>query len=390
MTSDRALSVVCAIALAAGPLAVSACIKGEAQPAETARTLVAIEAPAVAVTTVEAGDLTASLSIAGSLLPRSRVAVTPKMPGRIERVAVDIGDHVRGGQVVAVQDTRELDAQVDAADAAVAVAQASLEQAEAALTNANLEFERSRNLFEKGALARQRLDASDTALRSATAQRNFAQATLQQVQASRRRAREVRRDATLTAPTGGVVVERNFDAGAMVGPGDSKGIVVVADALELKLDAGVSELEAGRLRVGMPALVSVQARPGQTWEGRVVAVAPEVDAQNRHFHIEVRVQNPEGELLSGMYATARIETGRAAGAVLVPREAVATRDNARVVYRVADSVATPVPVSEGLADDTRVQILSGLSAGDVIVADARKAVPAGTKVRAVAATASVH
>jgi RND family efflux transporter MFP subunit len=383
MRPDRVFPLLPTLILTALLPSLAGCSNGQAETVDASKPLVTVEPLAVAVTTAVEGDLTASLAISGSLSARSRVAVTPKMPGRLERVAVDIGDRVRAGQVVALQDTGELDAQVDAADAAVAVGRAALEQAEAALANATLEFERSKNLFEKGALARQRLDAADTTLRSATAQRSLAQATLQQVQASLRRAREVRRDATLTAPTGGVVVERNFDAGAMVGPGDSKGVVVVADARELKLEAGVSELEAGHLRVGMPAEVSVQARPGRSWPGRVVAVAPEVDARNRHFRVEVRVQNPGDELLSGMYATARIETGRARGAVLVPRDAVATRDDARVVYRVAGNVATPVPVTEGLSDEVRVQVVAGLTAGDVIVADARKSVPAGATVRAV-------
>jgi RND family efflux transporter MFP subunit len=305
------------------------------------------------------------------------------MPGMLRRVTVDIGDRVALGQVVAIQDRRELDAQTDAAQASVAVARAALEQSEAALANARLEFDRSANLFQKGALAKQRLDASETALRSATAARSLSQATLQQVQASLRRANEVRRDATLTAPTAGVVVERNFDVGALVGPGDTKGVVVVADVSELKLEAGVAELDAGRLRVGMPAVVSVQARPGQSWPGRVVAVAPEVDARNRHFRVEVRVQNPQEELLSGMYATARIETGRAAGAVLIPRDAVATRNGARVVYRVANSVVTAVPVAEGLSDEARVEILKGLKAGDRVASDARKPIASGTKVRAI-------
>jgi RND family efflux transporter MFP subunit len=357
-----------------------------AESLEAKKPLVEVEPPAVSVVPVEQGDLTASLAISGSLSARSRVAVIPKMPGTLRRVSVDIGDHVAEGQVVALQDTRELDAQLDAAKAAVAVARASLEQAEAGLASAHLEFDRAKNLFEKGALAKQRLDAADTALRSATAQRNLAQATLQQAEASARRAQEVARDATLTAPTGGVVVERNFDAGALVGPGDSKGVVVVADARELKLEAGVSELEAGRLTVGMPATVSVQARPGQTWSGRLVAVAPEVDERNRHFHVEIRVQNPRNELISGMYATARIETGRASSAVLVPREAVATREGARVVYRVADNVASPVRVIEGLSDEARVQILKGLAAGDTIVADARKPIATNTKVRPIPAS----
>jgi HlyD family secretion protein len=378
------LSLCAAAVFATSALVLTGCDgKGSAEPLEASKNVVKVEAPAVPVTTVTNGELTASLTISGSLSARSRVAVVPKMPGTLTKVLVDIGTRVRAGQTIALQDTRELDAQVDAATAAVSVAKASLEQAEASLANAKLEYDRSKNLFEKGALARQRLDSSDTSLRTAKAQRDLAEATAQQVDASLRRAREVRRDATLTAPTSGVVVERNFDSGALVGPGDNKGVVVVADTGELKLQAGVSELEAGRLRVGMPAVISVQARPGQSWTGRVVALAPEVDARNRHFQIEVRVQNEKDELLSGMYATAAIETGHVVSTVLVPREAVTSRDGARIVYRVANNVATSVRVSEGLSDAAKIQILSGLSAGDVIVADGRKPIETGTTVRPV-------
>jgi RND family efflux transporter MFP subunit len=377
--NHAALILVGTLVGAAG--AVSCGESGQAESLEKAPPVVTVELPAVSVVTIGTGDLMASLTISGSVSPRSRVAVIPKMSGTLQRVAVDIGDRVSPGQLVAIQDRRELDAQTDAAEAAVAVARAGLEQSDAALANAKLEFDRSTNLFQKGALAKQRLDAAETALRSATAARSLSAATLQQAEASLRRAKEVRRDATLTAPTAGVVVERNFDQGALVGPGDSKGVVVVADVNEMKLEAGVSELEAGRLQVGMPAIVSVQARPGQSWPGRVVAVAPEVDARNRHFRVEVRVQNPKGELLSGMYATARIETGRATGATLVPREAVATRNSTRVAYRVQNGVVAAVQVTEGLSDDAHVEILNGLTAGEQVVADARKPMAPGTKVR---------
>ncbi len=131
--------------------------------------------------------------------------------------------------------------------AAVAVATAALEAAEATLANAVLEHDRARNLFEKGALPRQRLDAAQTAHRATVAQRDLATANLAQANAALRRAREVQRDTTVTSPVTGFVVERNYDAGAI--PGD-KPIVVVADLREMKLEAGVSEIEAGRLRTG--------------------------------------------------------------------------------------------------------------------------------------------
>jgi Cu(I)/Ag(I) efflux system membrane fusion protein len=189
----------------------------------------------------------------------------------------------------------------------------------------------------------------------------------------------VRRDATVTAPLSGVVVERNVDAGALVGPGD-KPLVVVADTRVLTLEAGVGELEAGRLRVGMPAVLSVQARPGETFSGRLAAIAPEIDARNRHFKVEVRVDNPGSRFLSGMYATAAIETARAAGAVVVPREAVATRDGVRTVLRIQDGRLQPVRVVEGVSDAGRVQILSGLSPGELLVADGRRTLPPGARV----------
>lgn len=381
---QRKCAALILVGTLSGAIVAAACGEnGQAESLDKTPSVVTVELPAVSVVTVGTGDLLASLTISGSVSPRSRVAVIPKMSGTLQRVTVDIGDRVSPGQLVAIQDRRELDAQTDAAEAAVAVARAGLEQSEAGLANAKLEFDRSTNLFQKGALAKQRLDAAETALRSATAARSLSAATLQQAEASLRRAKEIRRDATLTAPTAGVVVERNFDQGALVGPGDSKGVVVVADVNEMKLEAGVSEFEAGRLQVGMPAVVSVQARPGQSWPGRVVAVAPEVDARNRHFRVEVRVQNPKGELLSGMYATARIETGRAAAATLLPRDAVATRNGTRVAYRVANGVVSTVSVTEGLGDDTRVQIVSGLDPGDQVLADARKPMATGTKVRAI-------
>jgi RND family efflux transporter MFP subunit len=262
------------------------------------------------------------------------------------------------------------------------VARAGLEAAEAALANAELEHDRARNLFERGAIPRQRLDAAETARRSSSAQRDLARATLAQTEAALRRAHEIQRDATLVSPIDGVVVERHYDAGSLVGPGE-RPVVVVADLRVMTLEAGVSELEAGRLRVGMPARVTVQARPGEVFDGRVAAIAPEVDARNRHFAIEVRTTNPGGTMLSGMSGAATIPLERVAQVVAVPREAITTRGGARVALRIADGAIAEVPVTEGLTDGTRVQIASGLQAGDTIVADARRDVGGGVRVNPV-------
>jgi len=350
----------------------------EAAPDTAAPVATVIDVPVVSVTT---GSIESSLEISGTLAPRSRVPVKPKLPGTLDRVLVDIGDAVKAGQTIAIIDRREIDAEVDAAVAAVAVAKAALETAEASLANAILENDRAKNLFEKGALPRQRLDAANTAHRAGVAQRDLATANLAQANAALRRAREVQSNSTVTSPVTGYIVERNYDAGAM--PGD-RPIVVVADLREMKLEAGVSELEAGRLRLGQKATVAVQAKPGQSFPGQLAAIAPEVDERNRHFKVDVRVANDGRTLLSGMYATARIIEATTANAVLVPKDAVATRDGKRIVQKVQGDTVTIIEVTEGLADGGRVQITKGLASGDTVLADGRRQLAVGAKVRGIA------
>jgi RND family efflux transporter MFP subunit len=365
-----------------GSSLIAAGCSGSSTTAEAAPETTAAAAPVVDVPVVKAvvGQVESSLEISGTLTPRTRVAVKPKLPGTLEQILVDIGDPVKEGQTIATLDRREIDAQLDAALAAVGVAKAALETAEASLANAVLEHDRAKNLFEKGALPRQRLDAANTAHRASVAQRDLATANLAQAEAASRRAREVQRNTTITSPVTGFVVERNYDAGSM--PGELP-IVVVADLRQMKLEAGVSELEAGRLRVGMKARVEVQAKPGEAFFGQLAAIAPEVDARNRHFRIEVRVPNDGRTLLSGMYATARIVEATSDNAVIVPKEAVISKDGRRVVQKVQGDTVTAVEVIEGLADGSRIQITKGLSAGDLVLADARRPIAQGTKVRGI-------
>lgn len=373
----RKLSLLAFVVLAVGT---AACSGGQAPAPEPAASAAAPLTLDVPVVTATRGTIEQSLDLSGTLAPRARVAVKPRLPGTLERVLVDIGDPVTAGQPVATLDRREIDAQADAATAAVAVARAGLETAEASLSNAQLEFERAQVLFDKGALPRQRLDGAQTARRAALAQRDLAAATLTQAEAAQRRAREFQRDTTLTSPVTGYVVERNYDPGAM--PSD-RPVVVVADLRQMKLEAGVSELEAGRLRPGMKARVEVQAKPGQVFEAEVANIAPEVSERNRQFRVELRVPNDARLLLSGMYASARIIESDQADALLVPTDAIVTRDGIRVAIRIEGDQAVPVPVTEGARDGRRIQVLSGLKAGDQVLADAKRPLAPGTRVRPV-------
>ena len=376
----KASSPFLAGAALAAAVSLVACGGGAAEPkAQAATTPVAAPVVDIAAVKVQSGTIEAALELSGNLAPQARVGVKPRVPGAIEKLLVDIGTPVREGQTVATIDRREIDAQADAAAAAVAVARAGIDAADAALGNAATELERAKNLFDKGALPRQRLDAAETAQKAAAAQRELARASLAQAEAAQRRAREVQRDTTLTAPVSGHVVERNYDPGAL--PGDAP-VVVIADLRVLKLEAGVSELDAGRLKLGMPADVVVQARSGEHYKGQLAAMAPEVNERNRHFKVEIRVPNADAALLSGMYATARIVTASATEGVIIPRESVTTRAGKRVALLVSGDTVRAVPVTEGLSDGQRVQIVAGLKPGDIVVADARRQLADGARVRA--------
>ena len=381
MRSSKLFWMVAGVAVIAGAaVGTMGCSGQKVQSATTA----AAPLPAVAVIRAQSGALESAIELSGTLMPETRVEIRSKLPGSLETVPVQLGDRVTEGQVLATLDRREIDAQVDSAVAAVAVSKAGVDAADAAFENAGQEVERARGLFEKGAIPKQRLEGAETQWRASKAQRDLANATVEQANAALRRAREVQRDATLRAPIAGVIVERNYDAGNLVGPGTDKPVVAVANLRSLKLEAGVSELEAGRLKPGAVARVTVQARPGETFTGRVAALAPEVDARNRHFRVDIRVANADLAMLSGMYATARIPTATAEG-VIVPREAVFDRNGGRAVYRVQGDIVSIVAVKEGLSDGKRVVLVSGVQPGDTIVADARREVTEGARVRVVQA-----
>ena len=378
MSNSRLFWIV-AVTTAAAAVGASGCASERVSGATATDNAAAL--PAVAVVRAEHGTLESAIELSGNLAPETRVDIRSKLAGTLETVPVQLGAAVAEGQTLATLDRREIDAQVDAAVAAVAVVRAGVDAADAALENAGQEVERARGLYDKGAIPKQRLEAAETQWRAAKAQRDLAAANVEQAGAALRRARELQRDATLRAPMAGVIVARNFDAGSLVGPGGDP-IVAVADLRTLKLEAGVSELEAGRLKAGARARVTVPARPGEVFDGRVAAIAPEVDPRNRHFRVEIRVTNKAGAMLSGMFATARIPTATAEGPV-VPREAVFDRNGGRAVYRIQGDTVAVVPVTEGLSDGKRVVLTSGVQRGDRIVADARREVVNGSRVRVI-------
>ena len=180
---------------------------------------------------------------------------------------------------------------------------------------------------------------------------------------------EVEKNVVLRAPVSGVVVEKNVLAGQKVMAGDA--LYKVADLSVVWVEGEVFERDLPSVRLGQTVRAEFQALPGETWTGRITYIYPTVNAETRTARVRVELGNSGLRLKPGMYATILIRGSSGAPVLSVPRSAVlATGERNLVFVKRPDGMLEPRYVTIGIATDDRLQILSGLSAGDTIVASA--------------------
>jgi RND family efflux transporter MFP subunit len=330
-------------------------------------------APARPTLTIELGTATRGtmsdlVTVVGSLEGQASVEVASKVNGRLEDVAVRIGDHVAKGSVLAKVEARELQEQVRQAEAAFDVARATVRQREADLKFAQTNLDRSRSLFERQLLPRQTLDDADARHQSAQAQLDLSRAQLNQAQGRLDELKITLASTEIRSPVDGFVGKRLLDPGAFVSPNTA--VVSVVEISRVRLVANVVEKDLRRVRVGSAAEVEVDAFPGETFNGRVARVAPVLDPATRTAQMEVEVPNGDFRLKPGMYSRVKLTVATKAQALTVPVNAVVTIEGARGVFQVKDGQvkeAAFVKIQTGLEDGTRVEVLNGLAEGARVV-----------------------
>ena len=177
---------------------------------------------------------------------------------------------------------------------------------------------------------------------------------------------EVRRTVTLRSPYAGVVIEKRVLAGQRLMPGDVA--YQIADLSRIWLEGEVFERDLSAVRLGMPVRAEFTALPGEVRPGRVTYIYPTVNPQTRTARIRIELPNPRLTLKPGMYATIRF-AARSEPALSVPRSAVLSTGERHLIFlRGDEGQFIPSLVTLGLATDKRVEVLSGLSAGDTVVA----------------------
>jgi RND family efflux transporter MFP subunit len=316
--------------------------------------------------TVKRGDVAAHLTVVGNLIGLQTVDVASRIAGRLISINVDLGDPVRRGQVLARVEDREVIEQVRQAEASLEVSKATIRQREADLKVAEVNFERSKNLFARQLLAKQSLDDAESRYLAAVAQLDLAKAQLNQNEARLQELRFNLQNTVIASPVDGFVGKRNVDPGAMVNTNTA--IASVVDISRLKLVVNVVERDLRMVNAGDVGTVEVDAYPGEKFSGRIARVAPVLDPATRTAPIEIEIPNPGYRLKPGMYARITLTVEERKNALLAPKTAVIDFENKRGVW-VPDEErrAQFVPVRLGIEGTDHIEIVEGVKEGDRFV-----------------------
>ena len=323
--------------------------------------------------TAKRGDLAAHLTVVGNLIGLQTVDVAPRTSGRLLSVNVQLGDRVRRGQVLAKVEDREIVEQVRAAEASQEVAKATIRQREADLNVSQLNFERSKNLFSRGLLAKQALDDAESRYLASVAQLDLSKAQLSQNDARLQELRINLQHTSVTSPVDGFVGKRNVDPGAMVNTNTA--IASVVEISRLKLVVNVVEKDLRMVTAGDTGIVEVDAYPGEKFNGRIARVAPVLDPATRTASIEIEIPNSDARLKPGMYARISLTVEERKNTLVAPKNAVIDFENKRGVWMPSeDRRAHFVPVTLGIEGPEQIEILAGLKEGDRFVTTGAAAV----------------
>ena len=305
----------------------------------------------------------------GTLRSRQSVTLKPEVAGRVQRIAFADGAQVRRGQVLV-----QLDDTLQAAE---------LLQAQAQLSIAQANFNRNQELVAQNFVAQRVLDESRAALQVAQAQVTLAQARQQRMR--------------IAAPFDGTVGLRSINLGQYVQEGQD--LVNLEDTSVLTVDFRLPERYQTRIAPGLPVQVQLDALPGRSWEAKVLAVDPLLDANGRSIAVRATMpSDPRKELRPGMFARVLTVFSVDDTALVVPEEALVPQAGKQYVFVLDEQgegdarkrVSRRVEVQTGARRGAEVQIVQGLQGNEtVVVAGQQRLQRDGTAVKVVDMTKAV-
>ena len=363
------------------------------------RSLAAVPA---SVARVQRHSLGNTLTIAGEFKPFQSVDVHAKVAGYIKVIHVDVGDHVKSGQTLALLEIPELAAELAGADAAVRRSEEEIRRAEGDLTRAQSAHAAAHSAYARlkkaaearaGLVAQQEIDDSqakdlelEAQVSSSSAALSAAQQQLQVAEANQKQYAALSDYSRIVAPFSGVVTARYADTGALIAAGTSNSaqsmpVVRLAEISRLRLVLPIPESVAAQIHLGDPVKARVQAL-NQDFVGKVSRFADSLDRQTRTMETEIDFDNRNGNLIPGMYAETQLSLREKKDALTIPLEAVTRNgDDATVLAINPQNIIEERHIKLGFEDSVRVEVLTGLTDKDRVVIGNRSQFRAGQEVQ---------
>jgi RND family efflux transporter MFP subunit len=345
------------------------------------------EPPAAAVATVQLRPAETSITVPGVFQAYQDVLVHAKVSGYVKQIFVDIGDRVHTGEVLAILEIPELNAQVDSARAAVARDQSEIQRTRHDVARAmaihsaqHSEYARLRSAADKlpGLVAQQELDdkqaqdlSSEAQIDGAKSARAAAQEKASEDEATLEHYKALQAYSYVRAPFDGVITFRYADTGALIAAGTDEStnampIVRLAQSGVLRLRMPVPESDADYMRVGGPAVVRVQAT-GETVNTKIVRFTRALDRSTRTMLTEVDIPNKDLHLAPGMYADTTFPLKLDSKAMMAPIDAIVEGDQPYVLMVDSTNHVEKSPVVLGIQGPNFYQVVSGVQVGDRVI-----------------------
>ena len=339
---------------------------------EQADTAKAVQAGAVTVQVVKPTRSPPSFnfSLPGSAEALNTATLYARVNGYLKSRLVDIGDHVEAGQLLAVIDAPDLDAQLNQT-------RASLDQFRAALGIAQVTFDREKRLLEQKVVAKQEYDQSEATYNQAVANVKSAEASVQNLAAQQGFEK-------ITAPFTGVITARFLDDGALITSGSgttAPSIYTLVQLDILRVFIYVPQSYVANLAVGQDVAVTAVDFPQQVFKGRLTRMAESLDPTARTERVEVDIPSEGGKLLPGMYLTIRFQVQQDEPALMVPANTVdIRREGPRVALMTADGILKYRSVKLGRDFGKTIEIVDGLTGSESLVVNPNTDLVDGMKV----------
>ena len=290
--------------------------------------------------------------------------------GYLKHWYVDIGAHVKNGQLLAEIETPEIDNQFQQARADLETARANFELAKT--TAARWQF-----LVQTNSVSQQETDEKVSDF-------NAKKAALDASAANAHRLEDLQSFQKIYAPFDGIITARNTDVGALIDAGANspgKELFHLADVSTLRVYVAIPEIYSRAARSGASASLILDEYPGQLFQGTLVRTSNSIDAASRTLLIEVDVDNPKGQLLPGAYVSVHLKLSKQRPSVTVPANTLLFRKEGLRIGIVRNGRAELIPVTIARDFGTTVEILSGLQPTDEVILDPADSLISGTPVR---------